>query len=223
MGFWNNVKKIFMGSKPVQDKSCIMRPVEPNIPFVSESEPKFKTAQTTYQELPTFKYDISKMRFLYHADPNDDIYGIPIEYRNMIADDLMQINMLLDEACTKCSVVPQRRIIKEQINFKPKREMDDDFTRFVYTPYTKTGKISKYPYFIKFALNDGFLSGNGLFGDIYFTKHNQIGKAWLVSWSNHNCYTINCAIKEKRLQVTRIDVAAAGEYSKTCLYNYNNK
>lgn len=184
--------------------------------------PKPSLDRITNEPLPTFKYDVSKMHLLCHAT-DEDTYSIPEEYRDMVLDELMKINALLDEACAKSSVVPKTRIIKENIKFNPSEKMDSDFTKFVYTPYTKTGKISKHPYYIKFYPNGSLFDKEHLFGDVYFTQNNQIGKAWIVSWLNHKCYIINCTTKEKKLQVTRIDVTNPADGSKTCLYNYNNK
>ncbi len=215
-------------NKPHNDSSQCLKQNKPSkltVPPITIAEPKPAPAppRTNSQPLPTFKYDINNMIFLCHSDPDEDIYGISPMYWDAIADDILQVNILLDEASQKCDSIPITRIKKENIIFKPNRQFDDDFTHFIYSPFTKTGKLSKYPYYIKFTLDGGFSGEKSLFGNIYFTKDNQIGKAWIVSWLNHKCYTINCAIKDKRLQVTRIDLTTPDNSPKTCLYNYNAK
>ena len=164
------------------------------------------------------------MRFLFHADPDEDVYAVPIMYREMMSNDIMQINSLLDEAAEKVQAFPQARIRKENINFLPHREFDNMFTRFIYTPYTKTGKIAKYQYRINFHLVDKPTCPGKIFGNIYFTKDCQIGKAWIILGQKFKTYEINCAIKNNQLQVTRIDdLGGLGYHPKICLYNYNSK
>lgn len=216
----NNSKTRFQGSQTETLKKTVFcnNREELSSTTITPAPPR-----TTSKTLPAFKYDINCMRFLYHRDPDEDVYGIPIIYREAVSEDIMQVNALLEEASQKVRTVPDNRISKENIKFSPTEPLDDRFTMFIYTPYTKTGKIAKFPYYISFNLPKDFWGNEDLFGKVYFTKDNRIGKVWIVSWLNHKCFTINCTEKENRLQVTRIDVTTPDNYQKICLYNYNNK
>ena len=83
----------------------------------------------------------------------------------------------------------------EQIHFEPVKNEDiSDICRVIYNPYTKTGKESKYPYYLRFIVKDvnNNKGKNGtLSGEIHYLRNGNIGKVDVTFYNGSFVIKIN--------------------------------
>ena len=174
-------------------------------------------APITYVPMPdSFPFNINQLM----RTRNPDVYDIPHNFRYLIYDSLDTINSLLDDITSLAKEFPKTQLSKGDLNFIRNQDVRD-YTFVMYNPYTKTGKVSKYPYSVHFQTNESFNSGTCFFGRVYHLIDGSIGKVEFVRWYRHILYTANCGIKDDTLRVIKIEKSIDGE--KKTLYNFNSK
>lgn len=184
--------------------------------------PKNKSEQHTsqkniaYEPLPeTFPIDIRQ--FIKTDSPA--IYDIPFSLRYLAYDSLDTINVILSQTSNLVASFPETVLLPEDVNFRQSIPEDRDHTFLSYHPYTKTGKIAKYPYSVCFHSYEDIHSGTCLFGNVYHLVDGHIGKIDIVRWHEQVLYKINAGIIKGSLQVIKLEKSELNEM-KT-LYNYN--
>lgn len=84
------------------------------------------------------------------------------------------------------------------------QEITNYYTFFKCCPYTKTGKLSKYPLVLRYAHGD-FNSVKNFFGDVYYMQDGSIGKARLIFWKEYTMYKIELACKGSTLGIKSVE------------------
>ena len=134
-----------------------------------------------------FKYDISNMK-------NDKGYYVLTEEGKKVAeqDILLSLNDIFKNGYCKTLKVEFK---SEQIHFEPVKNEDiSDICRVIYNPYTKTGKESKYPYYLRFIVKDvnNNKGKNGtLSGEIHYLRNGNIGKVDVTFYNGSFVIKIN--------------------------------
>lgn len=99
-------------------------------------------------------------------------------------------------------------ITPSDIVFTDKEDDISKCTHIIYTPYTKTGKKSKYPICCHFYIDDKVKSNDdferNLFGKIYILQNNTIGKAKINIWRDYNLLTIDIKKDKNSLIISKI-------------------
>ena len=200
MGLFDIIKKAFSSSA----KSTISSTQQPKADFAPLS-PKSSV----------LKYDISKMRIVRECYlPNkSDIENI----RN----DVIKLNDFLLQAKSLVKSFPLIQIKSEDLVFrfdKISRDEPTEFCTFTYSPYTPTGKPSKYPLKLGFwcartskerqvKQGRGFsiIPPNGINGDIEFLANGEIGKARVIIAIDGSFYIVNILDKKGEKIITKIE------------------
>lgn len=95
-------------------------------------------------------------------------------------DQIGQLNALVQLAYKLSPEIPLGLCIQENKIAK---------TSIICTPYTKTGKISKYPCSLFFSVDD--IPGNQTSGRIYYAQDGSMGKARIALWRDHVLYSLS--------------------------------
>ncbi len=156
-------------------------------------------------------FDIRKMK---HTK-DGKYYLIPKEYQNKCTNDIISLNKFIDEA-SKILNKNLTLISENKISFKGSTYGHGCLMSF--TPLTKTGKASKYPYCLTFDTykNDDL----DVIGYIYYLKDGAIGKVELTTWNKHIGHTINLATKNGKLVINRI--YGLSDSGRTTLFKYED-
>lgn len=162
----------------------------------SKTPLKKKTPKEKTYNPPVFKpellpYDITK--------PIHDVNNI-----HQFFKDIDQLNTYIEKARTLAKIRTQFYIKPEDINFD---DIDGAATHWEITPYTKTGRLSKYPLTIYYRTYNykKFDSKENLFGSMSYLKNGTIGKAELVNWINGRMYLIKLGIIKNSLSVKSVE------------------
>jgi hypothetical protein len=75
------------------------------------------------------------------------------------------------------------------------------------SPYTKTGRLAKYPLTIYYRTNhwNDFSDSEKYWGSISYLKNGTIGKAELINWINGKMYSIKLGIVKNELDVKLVE------------------
>jgi hypothetical protein len=87
------------------------------------------------------------------------------------------------------------------------------------TPNTATGKLSKYPFTLRFNCQKGKITFTG---SIDYLSNNSIGKISITIFDIKDTTQINIAVKDGQLRIIKIEHSDKKTYMQT-LYNYNSK
>ena len=93
------------------------------------------------------------------------------------------------------------------------------FCHFTYTQNTATGKLSKYPFTLRFNCQKGKITFTG---SIDYLSNNSIGKISITIFDIKDTTQINIAVKDGQLRIIKIEHSDKKTYMQT-LYNYNSK
>lgn len=138
------------------------------------------------------RFDLSKVRGFDFGMENNPI-SIFLDGKNQLVakEDITSLNPLLAQAHKDDSSIPLFQINPTDIRFEPSDLSGiDDYTRICILPLTKTGKIPKFTIKMTFRLlsqdQHWEVSENGgkeMFGQIWYLKTGEIGKAEVVGWN----------------------------------------
>ena len=90
----------------------------------------------------------------------------------------------------------------EEMYFTPNKQTG--YTRIMCTPYTKTGKKSKYPLYLHFTTDLRILD-HETHGQLYYAQDGSIGKANVYVWINHVGYLYYFKTIGKTLVIDKIE------------------
>lgn len=95
-------------------------------------------------------------------------------------DQIAQLNAIVQQSYRLSTEIPLGLCIPENRISR---------TGIICTPYTKTGKISKYPCYLYFIVDD--TPGNQTSGRIYYAQDGSMGKARIALWKDHVIYSLS--------------------------------
>lgn len=132
--------------------------------------------------------------------------------------DIDTINNYLAEARKLSKIKTKLYINKNDITFLG---MGDSPSHWEIVPYTKTGKLTKYPLVIHYRTKyfSSFEPLEDYFGAIYYMKDGTIGKAELINWIKHKKYLVKLAIINGMLSVKSVQTLD-DQYNKIYLYKH---
>lgn len=175
--------------------------------FISE---KYEVANSK-----SFKYDFSRMKIV------NDIYIPTADMKEMIISDILSLNSFFTEAKALAKKIPLYSLSQQEILFFFGKDIpyEHHFCHFTYTPNTATGKLSKYPFTLRFNCQKGKITFTG---SINYLSNNSIGKISITIFDIKDTTQINIAVKDGQLRIIKIEHSDKKNYMQT-LYNYNSK
>ena len=141
------------------------------------------------------------------VDPN----GHPFAYLDIVGQnitiaqsELLKINKQLSGDIVLLPAVPKNISIPvEDIVFKPSNK--NGYTRLICTPYTFTGKISKYPISLSF-MTDLENNSETTHGDLFYGQDGEVKKATIYFWRKQRGYFFYYGSVEHELGLSKIEV-----------------
>lgn len=119
--------------------------------------------------------------------------------------DIKMINAYVENACSLASIdFPLSidfRYFEYNSTYVEIENVQQYHTFFEGTPYTKTGKLSKYPLVLHYETSETEVVN---FGKIYYLQDGSIGKCRLTFWINHTMYSIELGLKGTTLIVKKV-------------------
>lgn len=103
--------------------------------------------------------------------------------------------------------------------------LNQDKSCFEYTPFTKTGRKSKYPLTLHFEHinHEKLCPQKEYFGEIEYLQNGRIGSARIVYWENKICVVVYLLTLKNSLVVNKIEYFdAAKDTNKRVLYKVNH-
>ncbi len=163
----------------------------------------------------SFKYDFSRMLKV------NDIYIPTKDMLEMITFDILSLNSFFADAKKLTNKVPSYSLSSQDISFFLGNNIPYEyhFCHFKYTPNTATGKLSKYPFTLRFNCQKERITFSG---SINYLSNNHIGKISISISDIKDTTEINIALKDEQLKIIKIEHSDKKSYMKT-LYNYNSK
>lgn len=128
--------------------------------------------------------------------------------------DINTLNFYLNEAKEIANISSELNICTEDINFE---KINESQSKLVFTPYTKTGKKSKYPLMFRFFTHNFFDfddSSDSYRGEIYYMQDGNIGKARIICRTN-GIYVVNIGLIGTSLKIKSIKNTGANGIEKT--------
>ncbi len=149
--------------------------------------------------------------------------------QNIAKKDFAFINKIIQENMNlSYEIKHDLQIPIEEITFY---EPDRAYSKLVCTPYTPTGKISKYPIYLVFKTNvsmemEFFEDGtffriapyDSTHGCLYYTKNGNIGKADVIFWRKDVSYIYHFKSDKERLYINKIEKNEKGEIEKKVIF-----
>ena len=125
--------------------------------------------------------------------------------------DIIALNNMVTQALKTANIKLCLKICTEDIIFDPVvREAGTKFeyiqyhTYFECKPYTPTKRTSKYPLILHYA-TDYFDSSQKSFGQIYYMKDENIGKAIMIFWKGKTMYKVQLSCVGCTLIVQKVE------------------
>ena len=136
------------------------------------------------------------------------------------------LNTCLRECVNLASHMPNVHIDERKLRINPffKRKHTVDYCNIIIEPNTKTNRVPKFTEcFNFFTQPEKFpLPKDDINGTIHYFPNGMIGKAHIAMRYSGVSYTIDCGIKEDKLQVVAIDcMQTSGTPQKQKLYRYS--
>lgn len=126
--------------------------------------------------------------------------------QHIAKNDLRKIDVKIKQAVLKTNIVPRYvHIPIDDIVFSPISH-DYGYTRIICTPYTPSGKISKFPIHLSF-MTDLSKVGNETHGDLFYGKNGQVLKASVYIWIKGEGYFFKFKSNENGLFICDISTA----------------
>lgn len=132
--------------------------------------------------------------------------------------DIDVINNYLAEARNLSKIRTKLCINKNDIIFSGIR---DSSSHWEIVPYTKTGKLAKYPLVIHYRTKyfNSFEPIENYFGSIYYMKDGTIGKAELINWIKHKNYLVKLGIINGKLSIKSVQTLD-DQYNRIYIYKH---
>ena len=132
---------------------------------------------------------------------NDSVEEIPREEYNQLRKEVDFLNFINEDLSKKYNL-PQMII-----NFNLLRFGKDFFeTHYIYTPFTKTKRASKYPLATRYSYYNNLYGTPAAFGEIYYLQNGVIGKVREVFWiKEHEGYVISLGQTKGKLVLKYIE------------------
>lgn len=137
--------------------------------------------------------------------------------------DITYMNNFLKEA-RMLAPLPLLEICTEEIDFLGNPEQNfEGMTHLELKPYTKTGKISKYPVILHYYTTNYtvFDSTDNYFGHISYLQDGSIGKAKLICWEKNKLFIIQLGLIGTTLAIKRIETNSKSGAPREILYKHN--
>lgn len=144
-------------------------------------------------------------------DNNMSIMTIIPENQNQVINDVQMINSCIQEACQMIQITDNLYIDPQKLKFDTKFDtihlITQYYTYFECAPYTKTGKISKYPLILHYATNTHHTINppTDFFGTMHYMQDGNIGKVRAIYWVEHTMYLFELGLIGKTLSVKKIE------------------
>ena len=147
------------------------------------TEKKKKQTQEKVKEI-VFRYDFKKMK----KQSNYYILDGQGKERETATQDILSLNEIFQHSCckdlglyieVKNIVFETKEVVFASIGEYMEYTSDLSGIRIQYMPYTKTGKLAKYPYWLYFIAENVQKSNNEkvtMFGSIYYLQNGAVGK-----------------------------------------------
>lgn len=140
-------------------------------------------------------YDLDALKKI-----SNNFYLIGREDRQKASEDILYVNPYLRHAKDLLRSFPACQFREKEFSFTER--LVNGFTRFcflTFIPYTKTGKLPKYPIILHAHISDNF------FGELYYGRSGEIDKAKVIVWSDR-CYELDLAVINGALDINAIYV-----------------
>ena len=127
--------------------------------------------------------------------PNQDI--------PLLESEISYINDMIQYACklSNIAITPKINILKFAYGLSLSE------THYEWTPYTPTGKSSKYPLMLRYSYKAGpnDIPPNECFGEIHYLQNGAIGKARLIFWQQGVGYFFHFGQTQNTLDVKKVE------------------
>ena len=138
-----------------------------------------------------------------------DVYFIPKGMRQFATEQVCQINRHLQIA-HDLTGIPPFRVDPLRLFFTHTSPFVYDATCLEYSPLTKTGKLSKYPYSISFCdtpeHGSASRGGSHIHGCLFFKSGSlDLYKAHAYCWYNRNSYSVYVGEHQGEVQILRVE------------------
>lgn len=191
------------------------------IGFMGHPPKIIDVTENVLKDFPNIRYNLAPITKLSFA--NDAIYLISGQNREIAEKDLKALNPYIIEA-SKLAHRPYTLIkhiscdIPE--NFFKYGEWYN-YAYFSFSPYTPTGKLSKYPLTLHFSTQKNRETyKNYVFGKLFYLGNGEIGKSHITIKKKSYSFTIDCGIKALEFRILRIKYYDSKTFSTNELYNY---
>ena len=207
---WNGLKR-----ESAQEKQARIRQE------TEQFEKEKKLRSISLKDMKQFHFDGYQLSEPIY-DNNMSIITILNSDQLQVKRDIEFINTLVKESCAITKIKPLLHIDVESLKFDIEKiehtTTNQYFTYFECNPYTKTGKLSKFPLILHYAtdsFNDVDASKN-YFGEIYYLQDGSSGKCRLIYWNRRTMYLIDLGLIGKTLSTKKIEKTYNGD--KTVIY-----
>lgn len=178
---------------------------------LAEQEAKLKSITKTDME----QFDFSK--FVIETPIYDNkmcIMNISEQNQEAVIQELQSLEKYINEAICIADLPDTLHLPCNTLKFdtntidiKDSTSVTQYYTFFECCPYTKTGKLSKFPLILHYATKNitEFDPGENYFGNIYYLQDGSIGKAKMVFWLKNMMYKIELGLKGRTLIIKKIE------------------
>jgi len=184
---------------------------KPQIESAPPKPEKVYPSLSVLSELPYNFENINNFR--------ENFYSIEGNNRIIAREHIIRLNTFLEEARYLVDKFPNFKI--NDVRFNKEDDEFNNFSFFVLEQLTDTGRLKKFPLYIPFntekrektgehfnydenALREYWKKREYIFGRIHYFQNGEVGKVWIVCWKGHNCYVINCSLKNEVLIISSI-------------------
>ncbi len=141
-------------------------------------------------------------------DNRISIMGITELSKLSIQKDIELVNKYIFDACKFANIKYSLHIdplfFKYDVEKLDRYGVNQYYTFFECNPYTKTGKTSKFPLILHYAIDEE------TFGQIYYLQDGTIGKCRLIFWIEHIMYSIELGLKGTTIVVKKVEQGVNG-------------
>lgn len=203
-----------------------------------EETMEFQTEKVYTEKIKTsdmLQFKDIKYNLNCEIETRQNAYMMLNEYNQNIAkQDFELINKIIRENFNLSSKIkhdlqiPINEIIYQQYG------QDLGYSKLICTPYTPTGKISKYPIYLFFTTRNKEIDcemetiNNGQTiraiptytdGYLYYTKNGNIGKADIIFWRKGIFYAYRFKSDKDNLYINKIEKSDKGEIEKKVIFS----
>ena len=198
MGFFNVLKKL-LADEP---QSSVVK-VETDC--LHQSAPTEDYIQVTQEDMAQF----TMLPFAFDSEivfnkESKEQWYMDLSTMNQIAaeDQVEIINEYLRQAHMLCDSIPYGLEIPVG-DLVYSKQSEYGYSKLFCSPYTKTGKVSKYPVCL-FVTTDLSNRSKNTTCKMYYLRDGSIGKAQAIFWNNRICYIFNFQLIGRTLALAEI-------------------